>query len=70
MDFLKSPLGTMVVFVVVFYLITFAVYYFYSPGPEERRQAEMEIQNRLASQQIQDAVTGGNVGDTVSGTQQ
>lgn len=56
MDFLKSPLGTMVVFVVVFYLITFAVYYFYSPGPEERRQAEMEIQNRLASQQIQDVV--------------
>ena len=57
-SFLKTPLGTMVVFVIVFYLITFAVYYFYSPGPEERRQAEMEIQNRMASQQIQDVVAG------------
>lgn len=64
-DFFKSPLGTVIVFVVLFYLITFAVYYFYSPGPEERRQAEAELQNRMASQQIRDAVSGpGGAADT------
>jgi len=52
-EFFKSPLGTVVIFIVLFYIITFAVYYFYSPGPEERKQAENEIQNRLQSQQIQ-----------------
>jgi len=51
--FLKSPLGTVLVFLVLFYAITFGVYYFYSPGPEERKQAEQEIQNRMLSQQIQ-----------------
>lgn len=50
-QFIKTPLGTVLVFVVLFYIITFAVYSFYSPGPEERRQAEIEIQNRGASQQ-------------------
>ena len=55
-EFLKTPLGTLLVFVVLFYVVTFAVYYFYSPGPEERRQAEMEIQNRGYSQQLQDVV--------------
>lgn len=55
-EFLKSPFGTVLVFVVLFYIITFAVYFFYSPGPEERKQASMELQNRTASQQIQDVV--------------
>lgn len=32
------------VFVVVFYAMTFAVYYFYSPGPEERNQTAMDAQ--------------------------
>ena len=43
-QFFKSPLGTVLVFLVLFYVITFAVYYFYSPGPEERRQAELANQ--------------------------
>lgn len=48
---MRTPLGTVLVFVVLFYIITFAVYYFYSPGPEERRQAEIELQNRGMNQQ-------------------
>jgi len=55
-EFFKSPVGTLVIFVILFYLITFAVYYFYSPGPEERKQAAAELANRTQSQQIQDAV--------------
>jgi hypothetical protein len=39
--FFSTPFGVVVVFVVVFYAMTFGVYYFYSPGPEERRQAEV-----------------------------
>lgn len=56
LEFLKTPLGTVLVFILLFYIVTFAVYYFYSPGPEERKQAEAELQNRMASQQIQDVV--------------
>lgn len=41
-SFLKSRFGMAVLFVVIFYVLTFLVYYFYSPGPEERRQAELE----------------------------
>jgi flagellar biosynthesis/type III secretory pathway M-ring protein FliF/YscJ len=50
-EFLKTPLGTIIIFIVLFYGITFAVYYFYSPGPEERKQAELEAQSRLSSMQ-------------------
>jgi hypothetical protein len=35
--FIKTPLGTILLFIALFYLMTFLVYYFYSPGPEERR---------------------------------
>jgi len=52
-EFLKSPLGTVLIFLVLFYIVTFAVYYFYSPGPQERQQAEQEVQNRMQSQQMQ-----------------
>lgn len=38
--FFSTPVGVVVLFVVIFYAMTFGVYYFYSPGPEERRQAE------------------------------
>lgn len=55
-EFFKSPVGTLVVFVILFYVMTFAVYYFYSPGPEERKQAAAELANRTQSQQIQDVV--------------
>lgn len=37
--FIKTPLGTVLLFVLIFYVMTFLVYYFYSPGPEERLQA-------------------------------
>ena len=37
--FIKTPLGTVLLFAVIFYAMTFLVYYFYSPGPEERLQA-------------------------------
>jgi len=43
-NFWESPLAMVLVFVVVFYAMTFAVYYFYSPGPEERNQATLEAQ--------------------------
>lgn len=42
--FFESPLGMVLIFVVVFYAMTFAVYYFYSPGPEERNQADLDKQ--------------------------
>lgn len=47
----ESPLAMVLVFVVAFYAMTFAVYYFYSPGPEERKQS--------AEQQQATAVTSG-----------
>jgi hypothetical protein len=50
-EFLKSPLGTVLVFIVLFYIITFAVYWFYSPGPEENREAMRQIQTTTQSQQ-------------------
>jgi hypothetical protein len=53
-NFFESPLGLVLIFVVVFYAMTFAVYYFYSPGPEERNQADLD------TKQLQDqAVTLG-----------
>jgi hypothetical protein len=39
-QFLKTPVGILLLFAVIFYAITFAVYYFYSPGPEERAQMQ------------------------------
>lgn len=47
----ESPLLVVLVFVVVFYAMTFAVYYFYSPGPEERNQAALDAQ-RLQEQAV------------------
>lgn len=35
-DFFATKWGVAVAFLVLFYLMTFAVYYFYSPGPKER----------------------------------
>ena len=29
--------------IVVFYIFTFLIYYFYSPGPEERKQAQTQV---------------------------
>jgi|GEM_PF-6252627 len=34
--------GKIIIIIAVFYAITFLVYYFYSPGPEERRTANEE----------------------------
>jgi len=42
--FLATPAGIVILFVLVFYILTFAVYWFYSPGPEERRQAQISAQ--------------------------
>lgn len=50
-EFFKSPLGTVLTFIVLFYTITFVVYYFYGPGPDERRQAELDAQSRLSTMQ-------------------
>lgn len=33
-------MGIVILFVLIFYVMTFSVYWFYSPGPEERRQAQ------------------------------
>ena len=55
--FMTSPAGMIVAFIVLFYAITFLVYYFYSPGPEERRQAELE-KTSAASRQIHDIMEG------------
>jgi hypothetical protein len=38
--FVRTPIGTVLLFILIFYVMTFLVYYFYSPGPEERLQAE------------------------------
>jgi heme/copper-type cytochrome/quinol oxidase subunit 2 len=40
--FFSTTWGMVILFVVIFYSMTFLVYYFYSPGPEERRMAEIE----------------------------
>ena len=48
-DFLTSRWGIIVVFILVFYLMTFLVYYFYSPGPEARRMAELASQTEVVS---------------------
>ena len=49
--FMGTPAGIVVLFVLIFYVLTFCVYWFYSPGPEERRQAEITVH---------DAVNGGS----------
>jgi flagellar biosynthesis/type III secretory pathway M-ring protein FliF/YscJ len=57
-DFFKTPAGVVVVFVVIFYVMTFLVYYFYSPGPEERRQAgigQQVISQEMVRQAQQDS---------------
>lgn len=40
--FLATKTGMVVAFVTAVYLLTFCVYYFYSPGPEERNPAKNE----------------------------
>ena len=40
LNFFSTPWGMLVLFIVLFYALTFLVYYFYSPGPEERSMAE------------------------------
>ena len=35
-EFFGTKWGVVVAFLVLFYVMTFAVYYFYSPGPKER----------------------------------
>ena len=42
--FLGTPIGIVVLFVLIFYVLTFTVYWFYSPGPEERRTAQVAAQ--------------------------
>ncbi len=69
-DFLKSPLGTVLVFIVLFYIITFAVYYFYSPGPEERNQGQQQLQNLTASQQIQNVMSATQASTQMTGASQ
>ncbi len=46
----ETKWGLFVCGIVLFYLVTFLVYYFYSPGPEERRQASINAQE-VSSQQ-------------------
>jgi|GEM_PF-5951782 len=41
-QFMATPLGIVILFVLIFYVMTFSIYWFYSPGPEERRQAEAD----------------------------
>lgn len=44
-QFLGTRVGLLLLFAVIFYVMTFAVYYFYSPGPEERKQTEISNSN-------------------------
>ncbi len=39
-SFLDTRAGRVVLFLIVFYALTFVVYSLYSPGPEERRRAQ------------------------------
>jgi len=41
-DFFRTPWGIVILFALIFYVMTFCVYWFYSPGPEERKQAQIE----------------------------
>lgn len=43
-NFWEKPLGIVVIFIVFFYVMTFTVYYLYNPGPEERKQAEFDLE--------------------------
>ncbi len=44
--FLQTMPGMAAIFVVLLYVLTYGVYYFYSPGPEERKQSALEEQVR------------------------
>jgi len=46
--FASKPVGMVALFVLLFYAMTFLVYYFYSPGPEERRFAEQGYQTEIS----------------------
>ena len=35
-------MGIVILFVIIFYVMTFSIYWFYSPGPQERSQAQVE----------------------------
>ena len=48
--FLMTPAGIVILFVLVFYILTFTVYWFYSPGPEERRTAQISAQEGANTQ--------------------
>ena len=47
--FIATPAGIVILFVLVFYVLTFSVYWFYGPGPEERRQAQISAQEAASS---------------------
>jgi hypothetical protein len=46
-QFMTTPVGIVILFVLIFYVMTFAVYWFYSPGPEERKQAQTTAQEAV-----------------------
>ena len=69
--FFSTTWGMVVLFIVIFYAMTFLVYYFYSPGPEERRMAELEKNLPppiVSAAQLQSSIQVEN--DLLKGTQQ
>ncbi len=60
--FLLSPFGLVMTFLAIFFAITFLVYYFYSPGPQEREQTAEQ------GQMQNDAEANAQTDDTVPGT--
>lgn len=52
--------GAVIVFIVVFYVLTFLVYYFYGPGPEDQRVAGNEPP-AVATMQVTMGVQGSTI---------
>lgn len=68
-DFVSSPAGMVICFIVLFYALTFSVYYFYSPGPEERKQAELQKQREAELPHITQAEQNSSITVSRSETQ-
>lgn len=68
---MSTPIGLFILFVLIFYVMTFTVYWFYSPGPEERRQAQISAQAAAAGQNattVQSTAVPNTAGDQNTAT--
>jgi hypothetical protein len=51
-QFFGTVPGIVILFILIFYVMTFSVYWFYSPGPEERNQTEAAMSTAPSSADV------------------